>query len=119
MKNTTVAKATITALFLSMFAASAFAQQVSASAVASDVSSPYVNSEDVSAPSVDAQDVSAPYVAAMGCCSVSNPVSAPKAQAEEDNYGALSMAGLGFGLFGLVGVSKLARRKKAVKEPGL
>lgn len=111
-------KKTIITIALSLIAASAFAQQVSASAVASDVSSPYINSEEVSAPSVDSQDVSAPYISAMGCCSVSNPVSATavagrvSSPQKEDDSGMISMAGLGFGLFGLVGVSKLARRKK-------
>jgi hypothetical protein len=115
MKNTTVAKATIAAMLLSMFASAAFAQAVSASAVAQDVSSPYINSEDVSAPSVDAEDVSSPYVAAsvgtLNCCGV--PVSAPQyAKKEEDNSDSLAMAGLGFGLVSLMGITKLARRKK-------
>jgi hypothetical protein len=127
-------KNTITALFLSMLAASAFAQglPVSASALAQDdVSAPKLASDAKDgrrpAPSVSESDccgvpVSAPYIAAsvatLNCCGV--PVSAPQAvKAEEDSSGAVSMAGLGFGLFSLVGVAKLARRKKADKKPGL
>jgi hypothetical protein len=50
-------------------------------------------------------------VADSDCCG--QPVSAPQfVKKEEDNSDSLAMAGLGFGLFGLVGVSKLARRKK-------
>lgn len=117
----------ISAITLSLFASAAFAQglPVSASAVAQDdVSVPTLASDAKDgrrpAPSVSESDccgvpVSAPYIAAsvatLNCCGV--PVSAPQAvKAEEDSSGALSMAGLGFGLFGLVGVSKLARRKK-------
>jgi hypothetical protein len=116
-------KKIITALFLSMLASSAFAQiAVSASyeapTLASDAKDgrrPAPSLSDccgvpVSATAV-ASDVSAPSVGAMGCCGV--PVSAPQyAKKDEDNSDSLAMAGLGFGLFGLVGVSKLARRKK-------
>jgi hypothetical protein len=131
-------KNTITALFLSMLAASAFAQgiPVSASAVAQDdVSAPTLASDAKDgrrpAPSVSESDccgvpVSAPYIAVSDCCGVpvsaeahlmASEVSAPKAA--EDSSDSLAMAGLGFGLFGLVGVSKLARRKKADKKPGM
>jgi hypothetical protein len=120
-------KNTIFALSLSLFASAVFAQglPVSASAVAQDdVSTPALASDVKDgrrpAPSVSESDccgvpVSAPYIAASvgtsDCCGV--PVSAPQAvKAEEDSSGAVSMAGLGFGLFGLMGVAKLARRKK-------
>jgi hypothetical protein len=131
-------KNTISALALSLFASAAFAQgipvsasyeaPVSASAVvADDVSAPTLASDakdgrrpapslsdccgiPVSATAV-ASDVSAPSVGAMGCCGV--PVSAPQyAKKDEDNSDSLAMAGLGFGLFGLVGLTKFARRKK-------
>jgi hypothetical protein len=126
-------KNTISTLALSLFASAAFAQgiPVSASAVADDVSAPTLASDAKDgrrpAPSVSESDccgvpVSAPYIAAsvgtLDCCGV--PVSAPQAVgAEEDSSGAVSMAGLGFGLFGLMGVAKLARRKKADRKPGL
>jgi hypothetical protein len=109
-------KNTISTLALSLFASAAFAQSipVSASAVADDVSASYA--AEVSAPTLasDAKDGRrpAPSVSESDCCGV--PVSAPQAVgAEEDSSGAVSMAGLGFGLFGLMGVAKLARRKKA------
>jgi hypothetical protein len=116
MKKITVAKATITAAFLALYGAVAFAQglpvsasyeaPVSASAVADDVSSPSVSA------TATAQDVSAPYIGAMDCCTVSNPVSSPRMAAQDDGSDSLAMAGLGFGLFGLVGVTKWSRRKK-------
>lgn len=118
-------KKIIATITLSLCASAAFAQQVSAPTMLPDgtVSAPSVDSQDVSA-TATATDVSAPYVAAMDCCAVSTQVSAaqvsaPHTSSQEYDSGALSMAGLGFGLASLVGVSKLARRKKAVKEPGL
>lgn len=119
-------KKIIATITLSLFASAAFAQAVSASAVAQDVSAPYVNGSEVSAPSVDSSEVSSPDVAAsigtLDCCAVSvsahalagrvssaSRVSAPQ---EQDDSGAVAMAGLGFGLFGLMGVTKMARRKK-------
>jgi hypothetical protein len=106
-------KKTITAVFLALYGAAALAQglPVSASAVAAD---------DVPSPSVSAtataQDVSAPYIGAsvgtLNCCTVSMPVSAPQVAKEEDGSESFAMAGLGFGLFGLVGLTKFARRKK-------
>jgi hypothetical protein len=119
-------KNTISALLLSMFAASAFAQgiPVSASAVATDDVSARTAATDPKdnrrpGPSVADSDccgipVSAPYIAAsvatLNCCGT--PVSAPQVAKAEDDSSSFAMAGLGFGLFGLVGVSKLARRKK-------
>jgi hypothetical protein len=110
-------KNTITALFMSFAAASAFAQgipvsasyeaPVSASAVADDVSAPALAS--------DAKDGRRPAPSLSDCCGV--PVSAPQyANKEEDDSDSLAMAGLGFGLFGLMGVTKLARRKKHIKQ---
>lgn len=95
-----------TALFL--FATTAFAQgiPVSASAVADDVSSPMVTS--------DAKDGRRPAPSLSDCCGV--PVSAPQVAQDEDNSGNFAMAGLGFGLFGLMGVTKLARRKSKKSE---
>jgi hypothetical protein len=122
-------KKTISAIILSIAATSAFAQiAVSASAVADDVSAPVLASDakDGRRPAPTLSDccgipVSAPQVAAsvgtMNCCGV--PVSAPQYVKKEDDSDSFAMAGLGFGLVSLVGVSKLARRKKAVKEPGL
>jgi hypothetical protein len=117
-------KKTISAIALSLLATSAFAQiAVSASAVADDVSAPVLASDakDGRRPAPSLSDccgipVSAPQVAAsvgtMDCCGV--PVSAPQyAKQEDDSEGSLAMAGLGFGLVSLVGVSKLARRKKS------
>jgi hypothetical protein len=124
MKGNTMKKI-MTAMFLSLLASAAFAQStpVSASAVADDVSAPTVASDVKDgrrpAPFVGESDccgvpVSAPYIAAsvgtLDCCGV--PVSAPQVAKAEDDSGSLAMAGLGFGLFGLVGVAKLARRKK-------
>jgi hypothetical protein len=117
-------KNVIAVMFLSMLAGSAFAQHVSASAVAQDVSSPYINGSEVSAPSVDSSEVSSPDVAAsvgtLNCCAVSvsahalaGKVSIPQG---EDDSGSLAMAGLGFGLVSLVGVTKLARRKSKKSE---
>ena len=118
-------KKIIATIALSMIASASYAQgiPVSASAIADeDVSArtAAVDAKDNRRPAPSLSDccgvpVSAPYIAASvatsDCCGV--PVSAPQfAKAEEDSSGALSMAGLGFGLFGLVGVSKLARRKK-------
>jgi hypothetical protein len=105
-------KNTIAAMFMSFAAASAFAQgipvsasyeaPVSASAVADDVSAPALAS--------DAKDGRRPAPSLSDCCGV--PVSAPQyANKEEDDSDSLAMAGLGFGLVSLVGVSKLARRK--------
>jgi hypothetical protein len=111
-------KNVISALVLSLMAAQAFAQglPVSASAVAD---------EDVSArtAAVDPKDNQRPApsvgasVATLDCCTVSSPVSmaydgrvsTPQADEGSDS---IAMAGLGFGLFGLVGVTKFARRKK-------
>lgn len=110
-------KKIIATITLSLCAPAAFAQQVSAPTMLPDgtVSAPSVDSQDVSA-TATATDVSAPYVAAMDCCAVSTQVSAAQVSAphtsSQDDSGALSMAGLGFGLFGLMGVTKLARRKK-------
>lgn len=116
-------KKTISAIILSFAATSAFAQiAVSASAVADDVSAPVLASDakDVRRPAPTLSDccgvpVSAPQVAAsvgaMDCCGV--PVSAPQYAKKEDDSDSLAMAGLGFGLVSLVGVSKLARRKKS------
>ena len=102
----------ISALFLSTIASAAFAQgiPVSASAVADDVSAPLAS---------DAKDGRRPAPSLMDCCGVpvsaeahlmASDVSAPKAA--DDTSDSFAMAGLGFGLFGLVGVSKLVRRKK-------
>lgn len=106
----------LTAVALSMLAASAFAQglPVSASAVAQDDVSARSASTDPKDNRRPGPEVAASVIA-LDCCGVSNPVSAPQVVAAEEDSGALSMAGLGFGLAGLVGVSKLARRKKADK----
>jgi hypothetical protein len=97
-------KNTITALFLSMFAASAFAQQVSASyEIPAEVLPTGTTQDDVSAPSVAAS------VGTLNCCAVSVP---SQRNQQEDDSDSLAMAGLGFGLVSLVGVTKLARRKK-------
>lgn len=123
-------KNTITAMFLTLFASAAFAQAVSASyeIPAEDVSAPSVNSQDVSA-TATASDVSAPYMASdvkdgrrpapslSACCGVpvsasyDSRVSSPQVAKQADDSDSFAMAGLGFGLFGLVGLTKLARRK--------
>jgi hypothetical protein len=95
--------------FTAMFfaASAAFSQSLPVSASYDGrVSSPSVSA------TATAQDVSAPYIGAMDCCTVSNPVSAPQMTAQDDSSNSLAMAGLGFGLFGLVGLTKFARRKK-------
>jgi hypothetical protein len=96
-------KKTISAIILSFAATSAFAQiAVSASSVADDVSAPVLAS--------DAKDGRRPAPTLSDCCGV--PVSAPQYAKKEDDSDSLAMAGLGFGLFGLVGLTKFARRKK-------
>jgi hypothetical protein len=101
-----------TAMFLC--ASAAFSQSLPVSASYDGrVSSPSVSA------TATAQDVSAPYIGAMDCCTVSNPVSAPQVAKEAEGEDSLAMAGLGFGLFGLVGVTKFARRKKSAKSEGI
>ena len=117
----------ISALFLSTIASAAFAQgiPVSASAVADDVSAPSLAS-DAKDGRRPAPEIVPASVGTSNCCGVpvsaeahlmASDVSAPKAA--DDTSDSFALAGLGFGLFGLVGVSKLARRKKADKKPGL
>ena len=97
-------KKIIATIALSLFASAAFAQGV-------PVSASYEAPVSATAVASDVKDTRRPGPTLMDCCGV--PVSAPQVvKAEEDSSGALSMAGLGFGLFGLVGITKLARRKK-------
>jgi hypothetical protein len=115
-------KKIIATIILSLLASAAFAQglPVSASAVADeDVSASYAAEVSARTAATDPKDNRRPGPSLSNCCGVpvsaeahlmASEVSAPKAA--EDSSEGFAMAGLGFGLFGLVGVSKLARRKK-------
>lgn len=83
--------------------------RVSATAEGIPISATATAQDDISATATAEGDISAPYVAAMSI-PVSSPISAP--QAQDEGEGSVALAGLGFGLVGLIGVAKVARRKK-------